>query len=153
MRPLTCVSQNTAAVIWQIAKYMAVIAIFGLAWNLLSRGGPLPTWVKVGSVVMSVRFVVSDLAHGNITLFICLLVVLSVWLLMRRWPITCGVLVGIAASIKVTPVLYVAYLLYKRQWRALLGVGIAAVLALEVVPLVVLTPRMNHSLLGSWYGP
>ena len=151
LRPLTHVSPIAAAVLWQFGKYAALVAGFMLAWSLLARAGPLPLVVKVGSVIMSLRFVASDLGHGNVNLFIAFLVVLAVWLLASGRPLLCGLTVATAACIKVTPALWVAYLFYKRQWRALLGVLIGVVLALEVVPLLVASPAMNHALLGRWY--
>ncbi len=151
IRPLTYVSRTAAAIIWQMMKYAAVGAIFWLVWDLLSRDGPLPTWAKLGSVVMSARFILNDLGHGNVNLFICLLVVLAVWLLARGRLIACGVAVAVAACIKITPALWAVYLLYKRQWRALVGVVIGVVICLELVPLMLLSPAMNHALLRRWY--
>ena len=151
LRPLTYISPIAAAVLWQLGKYAALVTGFTLAWSLLARAGPLPVVVKVGSVIMSLRFVASDLGHGNVNIFIACLVVLAVWLLARGRPLLCGLTVATAACIKVTPALWVAYLFYKRQWRALLGVLIGVVLALEVVPLLVVSPAMNHALLGRWY--
>jgi hypothetical protein len=107
-------------------------------------------WVKAASIFVSVRFVVSDLGHGNINLFIGLCVVLAAWCLWRRRRFAAGVLVAAAACVKVTPVLWAVYLLYKRQWTALLGFCIGAVVALEIVPLLVLTPHDNHTLLRRW---
>ncbi|MEE8170408.1 MAG: glycosyltransferase family 87 protein [Phycisphaerae bacterium] len=151
LRPLTLLSPNTAAVIWQIAKWVALIGTFVLAWSVLARDGPLPVWVRVGSVLMSLRFIASDLGHGNVNLFIAFLVMAALWLLMRGRAMASGGLIAMAACIKVTPALWVLYLLYKRQWRALLGAGFGALLALELVPLAVLTPSTNHALLQRWY--
>lgn len=151
LRPLTLVSPTAAAVLWQLGKYVALVGTFMLAWSLLARAGPLPLVVKVASVIMSLRFITSDIGHGNVNLFIAFLVVLAAWFLSRGRPVSCGLTVAIAACIKVTPALWAVYLLYKRQWRATLGVLIGAALALEVVPLAVVSPSMNHALLGRWY--
>lgn len=210
LRPLTHLPLPLAAILWQLAKYASIIAIFRLCWDLLAPAMPpnsswpkgtrsepktvgatdndvprgacplsppidrrpqgadatlakplppwasrmgtrLPLWCKVLSIIVAVRFVSSDLVHGNVNIFLCLLVVLSAWLLFRGRSFTAGLLVAVAACIKVTPALWVLYLLYKRQWRALLGVAVGLILALEVVPWLILTPQTNHALLARWY--
>jgi hypothetical protein len=59
--------------------------------------------------------------------------------------------VAAAAAIKLTPALWAVYLLYKRKWMASVGVIVGLILALEVVPLLVMSPATNHALLGRWY--
>lgn len=151
MRPLTHLSPVAAAALWQSAKVLALVAIFGMAWNLLAVSGPLPIWIKIGSIIMSIRFIISDIRHGNINIFIAFLVVLAAWLLAKRRPWLCGLAVACATCVKVTPALWGVYLLYKRQWRASLAVLVGVVLALEVAPLIITSPAMNHVLLKRWY--
>jgi hypothetical protein len=152
LRPLTYLPLWAAAMIWQFAKYAAVSGIFLLSWNLLGRSGSLPDWSKLLSIVVSVRFIDSDLGHGNINLFIAFFVVLAGYLLFNHRPLAAGLLIALASSVKVTPALWGLYLLYKRQWRAVAGLVAGLVLALEIAPLVVLTASMNHTLLACWYG-
>ncbi len=151
IRPLTKLPQPVAAVIWQVSKYLSLVVIFGLSWRLAARGGPLPTWLRVASVIMSLRFVVSDLGHGNINIFIALGVVAGLWCLAVGRPVVGGLLVAVVACLKVTPALFAVYLAYRRQWRACLGFAAGAALMLAVVPLAVLTPRQNADLLRQWY--
>ncbi len=151
MRPLTWVPPMVAAVIWQLSKFACVIGLFAMAWDMLSRDGPLPFWVKLGSVLMSARFLDNDLSHGNVNVFICFLTILAVWLLARGWPVACGFVVAVAACIKVTPALWAVYLLYKRQWRAAIASVVGAAFCLGVVPLVIVSPQLNVKLMRSWH--
>lgn len=151
MRPLTWVPPMVAAVIWQLSKFVCVIAIFAMAWNMLSRDGPLPFWVKLGSVIMSARFIDNDLSHGNVNTFICFLTILAAWLLVRGRPVASGLAVSVAGCIKVTPALWAVYLVYKRQWRAAIASGVGAVICLGVVPLAVVSPQLNVKLMRSWH--
>lgn len=66
IRPLTALSPASAAAVWQLAKYASLALIFGMTWGLFDRGGGLPPWVKILSVALSVRFIASDLGHGNV---------------------------------------------------------------------------------------
>lgn len=151
IRPLTKLPQPAAAVIWQVSKYLSLVVIFGLSWRLAGRGEALPTWLRIASVIMSLRFVVSDLGHGNINIFIALGVVAGLWCLAVGRPVVGGLLVAVVACLKVTPALFAVYLAYRRQWRACLGFAVGAALMLAVVPLAVLTPRQNADLLRQWY--
>lgn len=151
MRPLTKVPMPVAAVIWQFAKYVCIGLIFAAAWGLVARAGPFPAWAKVVSVVVTIRFIESDLSHGNVNLFIACLITCAAWLIWQRREVAAGALVALAACIKVTPALWAVWLVYKRRWRALIGLIVGTVIALEVVPLTVISPSMNHALLKSWY--
>jgi uncharacterized membrane protein YkgB len=151
LRPLTHVPRPVAAVIWQMSKYAAIACLFAAAWSLASRIAPLSLWTRIASIIICARFVVSDLRHGNVNLFIAAAVIGAAWLFWRDRRFTAGLLVAAAACVKVTPALWGAYLIYKRQWRAVLGGVVGVVLALEVAPLLVITPSMNHALLGKWY--
>ena len=103
------------------------------------------------TVVLSIRFIASDLGHGNVNIFICLLVVAAWWMLARDRPFVCGLLVAFAACVKVTPALWGVYLIYKRRWRAVVGLMLGMFLALELVPWIVTSPAGNHRLLAGWY--
>src|SRR5262249_10977969 len=103
LRPLTHVSPATAAMIWEIAKYASIVLIFGAAWGVLARAGPVPVWVKLASIVFAARFVHSDLRHGNVNLFIAALVTGAAWLMVINWRFAAGAAVAIAACVKVTP--------------------------------------------------
>lgn len=151
MRPLTWMPPWAAAAIWQILKYISVVIVFGIAWRVFDRPTPLAFWAKAASVIMSFRFIVSDVAHGNINLFMAVLVFASLYALVRVRPVASGVLLAVAAAIKVTPALWVVYLAYKRMWRALIGVTVGLAIMLLAVPLLVVSPAENVDLLGAWY--
>lgn len=150
LKPLTRVPAPAAAVIWQIMKYGCIVAAFGLSWRMFLLCGPPADWVKAVSVIVAARFVHSDLRHGNINLFIAAMVIGAGYLLVRRRRFLCGLLIALAACIKVTPGLWALYLLYKRDFRALAGCCVGAVLALVIVPGVIIGFERNHALLMQW---
>ena len=151
MKPLTWIPPLVAAVVWQWTKYAALALIFVMAWRLAAAVRPLPPWLKVLSVVLSLRFIHSDLSHGNINIYVCLFIVLAAWWIARGRPLAGGLVIGLAACVKLTPALWVVLLAYQRRWRALLGAGLGIVLAIEVVPLLVLSPGQNHTLILQWH--
>ncbi len=83
---------------------------------------PIP--VKTGSAVLvaAVSFVLSvpvlgNFAYGQVDLMLAAAVALDILLPSVPWPR--GLLVGLAAAIKLTPAVFVGYFLVTRQWRAL----------------------------------
>ncbi len=151
LRPLTHLPVTAAAILWQFGKFVSIGLIFAAIWNLAPRVGPFPPWAKTLTILVCLRFIVSDLRHGNVNLFIALCVVAGLWLMVIRRPFLAGACVALATCIKLTPALYAVYLLYKRRWAALAGFTLATVVFLEIAPLVLLTPRTNHALLVRWY--
>ncbi len=84
-------------------------------------------------------FFVAHVQHvlqaNQFTLWVLLSCVAGLTLLLhgRQW--LGGMALGLAVCIKVTPVIFLPYLLLKRQWRAALGMALAIALA-DVVPSV-----------------
>ncbi|ANZ39576.1 hypothetical protein BBK82_29545 [Lentzea guizhouensis] len=79
----------------------------GLKWTL----GPL-----VPVVGLALDPVESTFGYGQINLLLLGLVVVDCLLVTdRRWR---GVLVGVAAAVKLTPLIFVLYFLVRRDWRA-----------------------------------
>ncbi|HWL94582.1 MAG TPA: glycosyltransferase family 87 protein [Phycisphaerae bacterium] len=150
LKPLTHLPIEAAGVLWQLAKYACIVVIFAAAWRMFAFTGPVPPWIKIASIIVAARFVHSDLRHGNINIFIAALVVGGGWALVTRRSFLAGLLVALAACVKVTPVLWCIYLLYRLNGRALAGCAVAAVLMLEVIPSAVLGVERNHALLAEW---
>ncbi|MGI5500796.1 glycosyltransferase 87 family protein [Lentzea sp. CA-135723] len=68
--------------------------------------------------------------YGQINLYLMALVVIDVLLVTdRRWR---GVLIGVAAAVKLTPAIFVLYFLMRRDWRAA-GTSVATFLGLAAV--------------------
>lgn len=89
--------------------------------------------------------VASNVEYGQINLVVLLLVLADLATPDRRWHK--GVGVGLAAAVKLTPALFILYLLATRRWRAA-AVATATFLAAAAVGLLA-TP---HDALGFWSG-
>jgi alpha-1,2-mannosyltransferase len=102
------------------------------------HGWPLPwAWLWALPLVFLVEPVRETIGFGQVNLFLLALVLADVVALRRgsRWA---GVGIGLAAAVKLTPGLFVVWLLLTRRWRAAqVAVGTAAaatLLAFTVVP-------------------
>jgi alpha-1,2-mannosyltransferase len=114
--PLALLPATAVQVGWTAAGAMALVAIlhrFGLTGWLLSLAG--------AAVIYIVEPVVQTLAFGQLGIFLVALVVLDLApgpRVFSRRLLPEGVLTGVAAAIKLTPEIFVVYLLVVRKFRA-----------------------------------
>jgi alpha-1,2-mannosyltransferase len=114
--PLALLPATAVQIGWTGAGAMALVAIlhrFGLAGWLLSLAG--------AAVIYIVEPIVQTLAFGQLGIFLVALVVLDLApgpRVFSRRLLPEGVLTGVAAAIKLTPAIFVVYLLVMRKFRA-----------------------------------
>ncbi|MFC5289206.1 glycosyltransferase 87 family protein [Actinokineospora guangxiensis] len=121
--PFAALSMDALRIVWTLVNAALLIAV--VRWCLLRLRGtaPLPALALLTGVVFWLDPVRVTFYLGQVNL---VLLALVVWDLLRndgkRWQ---GVGVGIAAAIKLTPLLFVVYLLLTRRFRAA-GVALGA---------------------------
>jgi alpha-1,2-mannosyltransferase len=140
MTPLAAVTQQVASILITVASgAVVVVATWWLVAPVARRAGWSPGFA-VGlavPVVYLLEPVRSTIGLGNVNLFIGALVFADVVALRRgsRWA---GVGIGLAAALKLTPAVFVLYLLLTRRWRpAMTAVGTflaAAAVTFAVAP-------------------
>ena len=141
--PLALLPTALVQIGWTVAGVLALLAVlhrFGLRGWALSLVGTAATWF--------VEPVTETLAFGQLGIFLVALVVLDLvpgpHVLPRRL-LPVGTLTALAAAVKLTPAIFVVYLLVVRRTRAFLAAvatGLAVTLASAVV-----APRAS---LGFW---
>ncbi|CAL8979137.1 hypothetical protein PROP_02712 [Propionicimonas sp. T2.31MG-18] len=112
---------GSAGMAWLLAQIgMASV----LVWLMLRQNGSsaraslpgsAPTVLLALGLFMMSQPVLEGFALGQMSLFIVMLSTVDLLLLPSRWR---GVLVGVSAAIKLTPLFFVALFLVNRQWRA-----------------------------------
>ncbi|MFD7656303.1 glycosyltransferase 87 family protein [Actinosynnema sp. NPDC059797] len=116
--PLTFLPFGTAALVWNTATLVALGAV---VWLTLGIAGVHGTRARVVLTVVGLALVFCllptriHLIFGQINAFLVLLVLLDFRRGAGRWR---GVGIGVAAALKVTPLMFVLYLLVTGQWRA-----------------------------------
>jgi hypothetical protein len=109
-------------------------------WMLLlrywfARGDLADGGAFVWPVLLTVAHVQHAQQANQFTTFVLLLCVAGLTLLMQRREAAGGFTLGLAVCVKVTPIVFLPYLLLRRQWRALLGM-LLAIAVFDVVPSV-----------------
>ncbi len=127
----------------QLAMYVVgVSAIAVLLWTLhrmtresLPLEGTRVFWVAAGTLALSSRFVVRDLADGGPNLVLVTLAWIAFYHWTRaRWR-TGAALMGAAAALKLTAALFIAYWLLRRQWK-IATAAIVFTIAVSLAPAV-----------------
>lgn len=173
LKPFTALPVFTQAAVWFLVK----ILLAGLCYRLVFRfAAPVGQKFDLGAVLLvvllSLHPIFGDLSHGNVNIFIALLVFLSLEFLRQRRDLLCGVTLALAIACKVTPLLFVPYFgwkivvavwsavrnkqpMLKAVWQGggavLVGVVFGLGLWLYAVPNAILGSDYNQRLMGSWY--
>ncbi|MFI5925199.1 glycosyltransferase 87 family protein [Micromonospora sp. NPDC051543] len=136
--PITLVGEGVLQGIWLVATCAAVVAVAGMVGVALSADrSRRPLVVAVAATVLMLSAPVqSNLRFGQVSIFVVLLALLDGMGVVP--PRLRGVLVGVAAAIKLTPLLFVVYFLatgrYRDAGRAVATFVACAGLAALVLP-------------------
>lgn len=152
LRPFMALPPRTGAVTWLLFKAgLAGLSIYWSVRLVRGNGPPIPDAAIALALLLSLHPILGDLSHGNVNLFIGFLVFAFLELFRRRCDLPAGAVLALAIACKVTPALFVPFLVWKRAWKTLAGVGLGLALWLLVVPGAVLGWGHNVDLLTSWY--
>jgi hypothetical protein len=152
LRPLAGLPPVAGALVWFYLKVgMTLASLFWIFRLVEDPARPFPEWAKGLAVLLSLRPIMGDLSHGNINLFILFLVIAALYAFHRQRSLVGGLVLGLAIACKVTPALFLPYLLWKRAWKALAGCTLGLVLFLWVVPSAFLGWSENAQQLHDWW--
>lgn len=122
--PFTHLSVTAGQVAWSVLNILALAALTATSVRAVRPEWPLRR-IWVGSAIALLPVVLLDpdnltLSFGQINFFIALLVLLDLTstVTWRSRTLPRGVLVGIAAAIKLTPLIFIPFLFLTRQFRA-----------------------------------
>ncbi|HVX84928.1 MAG TPA: glycosyltransferase family 87 protein [Phycisphaerae bacterium] len=123
MWPVTLVSQPAAQVVWACVQCALAAWIFAVVWGMVraARGGQMEPAALALVLFVWLWPMVGDFQEGQTNLLMLLPLVLGLRLLQARRRGTdagAGVLVALAISVKVTPLIFLVYLLVQRRWVA-----------------------------------
>ena len=128
--PLHLLPFGLLAFAWQLGIVAALYGVVRVSQLLLGRGSPQDAmlWTAVGIWIEPLR---STFDYGQINVILVLAVLCAVY--SKRWWLS-GLLVGLAAGIKLTPAVTVLYFLGVRRWAAAVfsAVVFAATVAVSV---------------------
>ena len=151
LQPLSLLPTVPGALIWFYTKlFLTALSFYWTLQLIRENARPLSIWAELLLISLSLRPIISDLQHGNVNLFILFLIVAGLKALQSKCHRTCGLLIALAASCKVTPVLFCLYFIYKGAWRVATWSVLGLVLFLILIPSCLLGFEANNQLLEGW---
>ncbi len=152
--PLTWISPPNAQFVWVCCKFFLASGIFLLALKMVRRTGVEPSILAL-LLVLAVWLwpVLGDMQEGQTNLLMLLPLTAGLWFIQKdHWPGQSlgGLLVALAICIKVTPIIFLLYLLWQRRFFASLGVLVGMGLWLLAVPALAFGWHQNMLWLNQW---
>ncbi len=141
MSPMTGLTIKPVIALSSLAIFVSVVAIAVLSVRERIHARR-PQLLFVAGLATAAAFclqpISQTLAYGQVNTFLALLVMFDVFVLGRRGSRWAGVGIGLAMAIKLTPAIFLVYLVVSRQWRmlrvALLTAAAATLVAAVVTP-------------------
>jgi Glycosyltransferase family 87 len=131
--PFHVIGWHATAILWTVANVVVLALLFTVTlWRFFSVSGPRAWLVSATGLAPAAIFLLypfrSLLYWGQLALFLVFVVFIDLFVVPSRFR---GLLIGVAAAIKLLPALFIVWLLARREYPATLRVvGSFAVLTL-----------------------
>jgi len=141
--------------IWFLLGVVLVVlasqAVARMAWTFTrgkGDGPPLVAWVA--PLLMTIVVIITNLSTSQVNIFIFSLVILGLGHFTRRNDHWAGILIGVAAAIKLTPGLFVVYFAYKGSWKTVLWAAVGGFVCWGVILPLIMGPDYYMEIMLSW---
>jgi hypothetical protein len=127
MWPLTGLSPLAAKHVWVLVNLALLVP---LCWMLRSMTGM--TYQRI-ALVLALSFPLHrNLLYGQFYIFLLFLIAAACWGYLRGRYALAGALVALAAACKIFPILFVAFFIQRRAWRALIATAVTGFTAIAL---------------------
>lgn len=147
--PLWLIPYPVAAYMWYLLSLLEIagcVLIVGRIFPGLRERKIM--WLPVAIAVA--QYFVMVLHYGNAHLLAVFLLFGSLYLALQRKTSLAALLMALAITIKLTPILLLPYFALKKRWSFLLGV-VAFLIVINLAPSAHFGFRRNAELLATWY--
>lgn len=144
LTPLGAMPYPAAVLTWQILNLVLLIVAVWLTAKTLRLNLDAKTALVIGLLLFNYDPLIYNIAIGNTNLVILVLLVgvALAWTYQRQ--VMAGVLLGLASAIKVTPIVFLAYFLWKKNFR-LVVTALGTILAAIALGWVALGEQMSRT--------
>jgi len=151
--PLHLLGLHAAQVIVYPLALVAIAALVLTLQRLSEKSMPLSPdaafWSTALAVLLGSLFLGRDLPEVGVNTALVAMSWLSVYFWSRERDVAGGVILGLAAAMKCTPLLFAAWFLLKRQWK-IAGVAFAACAVFTLAPALVSGPGQYVRMMEAW---
>ena len=149
LKPFADLPPTAGALTWFYAKVL--MTAFAAVWVFRLVSPEIPDAAKALAILLALPPILGDLSHNNVNIFILFLVSGCLEAYRRGWSFTSGLVLALAIACKVTPLMFLAFFIYKRSAKAVLGCVAGLILWLAIVPGLAFGWERNTELMQSWY--
>jgi hypothetical protein len=153
--PIWTLPYITASYVWYILSVIELALcclvlhrIIKNHYSDLSRANLRFIWLV--SILITAKYIVLNLRYGNAHLLVTSLFLISLYLYLRFRYWSSALMMALAISIKITPILILPYFILKREWKLLILTGTLIIL-LNLIPSIFFGFKLNIELLQTWY--
>jgi alpha-1,2-mannosyltransferase len=130
--PAAALPMAIAKIVFYPLGVVALLILLATLRRLVGSGFRLGRgkafWVMTLAVVLNFRFILRDQAELGFNTAIAAMIWLGIYLWRQNRDLLGGLSLGLAIAIKCTPAIFLAYFVWKRQWRIAVYAGLAALL-------------------------
>ena len=149
LTPLWLLPYSLAAYIWYVLSVFEIIGCVLIVIRVFPslRG----SWILGLAVTLGLaQYFVMAIHYGNAHLLATFVLFASLYYVLQGKDLAAAALMAMAITIKLTAVLLLPYLVFKRRWK-LLGSLCVFLLVFNIAPSIYFGFRGNNELLRSWY--
>ena len=148
LSPLLFLGLKSAAATWFFLNIVLLWSCVLLSIYLVFRKiSGLRFAYYILPVLLVLRPVDSNFTNGQINLIILFIVLLGIAFFQRRKDLLSGFIISIAISVKLTPLVFLPYFLYKRAYLAAIGMLIGLSLFMGLLPALLWGPDRTVELM------
>jgi hypothetical protein len=143
----------------KIPLYIVLSILNVVAWwctgifsnAMTGSGRTLGPWLEALPAIVTVTFVFDMFDLGQPNLVLLAMMLYGFWSLQRQRPWLAGFMFALATAIKVFPIAVLPYLVWRRNWAAVVGTIAFTAILLYVVPAPIRGFERNAAELKTWY--
>ena len=149
--PLASLGNYYAGLIWGILNVLVTLLVIYL--SIILCKGKNESFHKITAVIpviICLRFFDSNIQNGQVNAIVLLFMLLGLYLFQSNRDFFAGVALSFATAIKLTPLIFLGYFLYKRNWHVCSGFITGLVFFIFLFPSFYLGFKNNNQLLTSF---
>lgn len=144
--PLWLLPYQIAGYVWALLQAIEIIGCAVIVGRTFQASRSM--WLAVAFA--AAQYFVMALHYGNAQLLVVFLMFGSFYLFVKGKDISAAVLLALAITIKLTPILLLPYFAVKKRWTMLAGV-VVFLITINIAPSAYFGFRENNQLLKTWY--
>lgn len=152
MIPLSKLHQHLAVPIWYLSIFIFFISSIFFSKEILTSGDKEKTLSKTFyffAILMSLRFLLSVVQRVQSDCLILFLLTLFIFALFLNRQVLAGIALASAAMLKLTPLIFLPYLILRKKIKAALACG-AFIIFYAFVPALLVGMNRNLQYLKNW---